>query len=61
MHFSVCYMSRKTLWPIKTDETGTAPAVQYLGLHASTAADVGLIPSQGTKTPYAVQPKKKKN
>ena len=34
--------------------------VQWLRLHTSNAGGVGLIPGQGTKNPFAVQPKKKK-
>ena len=43
---------------------GTSFVVQWLRLHAPNAGDSGLIPGQGTKTPYALQPKiylKKKN
>ena len=29
--------------------------VQWLGLQASTAGDMGLIPGQGTKIPHSVQ------
>ena len=39
---------------------GTSLAVQWLGLHTSTAGGMGLIPGQGTKIPQAAQPKKKK-
>ena len=38
---------------------GTALAVQWLRLCASTAGDMGLIPGQRTKISHAVQPKKK--
>ena len=36
--------------------------VQWLGLHVSTAGDMGLIPDPGTKIPIccALQPRKKK-
>ena len=34
--------------------------VQWLGLHASNAGDMGLIPGWGTKTPKVLQPKKKR-
>ena len=30
---------------------GTSLAVQWLGLHASTAGGIGLIPGRGTKIP----------
>ena len=38
-------------------------AVQWLGLHASTAEGMGSIPGQGTKIPHAVRYglRKKKN
>ena len=42
---------------------GTSLALQYLGVHASTAGCMGLISGQGTKIPHATQyspPKKKK-
>ena len=42
---------------------GNSLAVQWLGLHASTAGGMGLIPRQGTKIPQATwcgQKKKKK-
>ena len=32
---------------------GTSLAVQWLGLHASTAAGTGSIPGRGTKIPQA--------
>ena len=40
---------------------GNSLAVQWLGLHASAAGDMGLIPGQGTKIPcLTVWPKRKK-
>ena len=39
---------------------GTFLAVQWLGLHASTAGGVGLIPSWGTKTPHVMRHGQKK-
>ena len=39
---------------------GTFLVVQWLGLHASTAGGVGLIPSWGTKTPHAMRHGQKK-
>ena len=39
---------------------GTSLAVQWLKLHASTAGDVGLIPSWGTKIPHAMRHGQKK-
>ena len=39
---------------------GTSLVVQRLGLRASTARGVGLIPGQGTEILQAVQTKKKK-
>ena len=38
---------------------GTSLAVQWLGLHASTAGGKGLIPGRGTKIPHAAWPKEK--
>ena len=38
----------------------TSLEAQWLRLHASTAGDMGSIPDQGTKVPYAIQKKKKK-
>ena len=38
----------------------TSLEAQWLRLHASTAGDMGSIPDQGTKVPYAIQNKKKK-
>ena len=35
-------------------------AVQWLGLRASTAGALGLIPGQGTKIPQATQRSKKR-
>ena len=37
--------------------TETSLAVQRLGLPASNARGPGLIPGQGTKTPYSKRPK----
>ena len=34
-------------------QTGTSMLVQWLGLHASTARDTGLILGQGNKVPHA--------
>ena len=34
--------------------------VQWIRLHASNAADAGLIPGQGTKIPHTLSQKKKK-
>ena len=39
---------------------GTSLVVQWLGLHASTAGDTGLIPGQGTKILHAVWDSQKK-
>ena len=36
-------------------------AVQWLGLHASTAGGTGLIPGQGTKIPHALWHGQKQN
>ena len=44
---------------IQKESDGTSLAVQWLRLHAFTAGDVGSIPGQGTKIPYAGQPKDK--
>ena len=38
---------------------GTSLAVQWLGLHASTAGGTGLIPGRGTKIPQASWPGQK--
>ena len=38
----------------------TSLEVQWLGLCASTAGDLGSIPDQGTKIPYAIQKKEEK-
>ena len=38
---------------------GNSLAVQWLGLRASAAGGVGLIPGRGTKIPHAAQPKGK--
>ena len=35
-------------------------AIQWLGLHASTAEGMGSIPGQGTKIPHATQHDQKK-
>jgi len=35
--------------------------VQWVGLHASTAGGMGVIPGQGTKILYALQQSQKKN
>ena len=34
---------------------GNSLVVQWLGLHAFTAEDLGSIPGQGTKIPQAMQ------
>ena len=39
---------------------GFSLAVQRLGLHASTARGMGLIPGWGTKMPHAMQHRQKK-
>ena len=39
----------------ETSEPGTLLMVQWLGLHASTAGGMGVIPGQGTKILYALQ------
>ena len=39
----------------KNKSTVTSPVVQWLRLHAASAGDMGSIPSQGTKIPYATQ------
>ena len=44
----------------KTCNVGNSLAMQCLGLCASAAGGMGLVPGQGTKIPHAVQPKKKK-
>ena len=46
---------------VKDHLLGTAVAVQWLRLCASTAEDMGSIPARETKIPHAVQPKKQKN
>ena len=38
----------------------TSLEVQWLRLCASTAGDMGSIPVQGSKIPYAIQKKEKK-
>ena len=46
----------------KEKYTGTSPAVQWLGLCASTPEGTGPISGQGTKIPHVTwQKKKKKN
>ena len=57
----------KTIWrflnKLKIDLPGNSLAVQWLGLHASTAGVTGSIPGWGTKIPHATwqsQKKKKK-
>ena len=37
---------------------GTSLVVQWLGLHASTAASTGSLPGRGTKIPHAAKKKK---
>lgn len=44
----------------KKTESRKSPGGQWLGLHASTARDMGLIPGWGTQTPHAAQCQKKK-
>ena len=39
---------------------GTSLVVQWLGLHASTAGGMRLIPGRGTKMPHAASAAKKK-
>ena len=45
-------------WDSKTGPWGNSLAVQWLGLHTSTAGGTGSIPGQGTKIPKAAWPKK---
>ena len=40
---------------VKTRSCRKSLAVQWLGLHASTAGGTGSIPGQGTKIPHALQ------
>ena len=40
---------------LKELASGTSLEAHWLGLQASTAGAVGLIPGQGTKAPYAVE------
>ena len=42
---------------LKVVRMGTSLAVQWLGLHASTAGGMGSIPGQGTKIPCGVAKK----
>ena len=46
-------------WRIKTEENRTSLVVQGLRLPASNTGDSGLISSQGTKIPHALQCSKK--
>ena len=41
-------------------KTGTSLVVQWLGLHASNAGDMGSIPGWETKMPHATWHAKKK-
>ena len=41
-------------------KTGTSLVVQWLGLHASNAGDMGSIPGWETKIPHATWHAKKK-
>ena len=50
MYFLSSYLA---LFPIKNTFWGNSLAVQWLGLHASTAGGTGSIPGQGTKIPHA--------
>ena len=53
--------NKKTNNPIeKNGQNGNSLAVQWLGLHTSTAEDTGSIPGQGTKIPHAMWCWKKK-
>ena len=46
---------------VNSKDSGTSLAVQWLGLHASTARGMGSIPGRGTKILHATpRPKKKK-
>ena len=45
-------------WPLTR---GTSLSLQWLGLHTSTAGDVGSIPAWGTRVPYATRCQPKKN
>jgi len=44
---------RRTIRTVRC--VGASLAVQWLGLHASTASGLGSVPSQGTKIPKAEQ------
>ena len=44
---------------LKIGRQGTFLAVQWLGLHASTAGSPGSIPGRGTKIPQVAWAKKK--
>ena len=37
------------------EQCGNSLAIQWLGLHASTAGDTGSIPGQGTKILHVIQ------
>ena len=37
------------------EQCGNSPAIQWLGLHASTAGDTGSMPGQGTKILHVMQ------
>ena len=50
-----CKLYLEKVFEGKESGLGTSLAVQWLGLRASTAGDVGSIPGRGTKIPQAVQ------
>ena len=52
---AVCY-----IWKLRKVNPGNSLAVQWLGLRAFTAEDVGSIPGRGTKVPQAVRCSQKK-
>ena len=49
-----------TIHPFKAHNSGSALAVQWLGLGAFTAEGAGSLPEQDTKIPQATWPKEKK-
>ena len=60
LYLVLCYSVQFLMWRVKRDAHRTSLVIQWLRLYTPNAGGRGLIPDQGTKTPYANSSKKKK-
>ena len=59
LYLVLCYSVQFLMWRVKRDAHRTSLVIQWLRLYTPNAGGMGLIPDQGTKTPYANSSKKK--